>query len=47
MAWLVGLVCRISDWLFLYRAIDEPALQDALAWDDYLSLTLQLQGIVV
>jgi hypothetical protein len=35
VAWLFGLVCQISDWLNLYRAIDEPALRDVLAWDDF------------
>jgi hypothetical protein len=35
MAWLFGLLCQLFDWLCLYRAIDEPALQDVLAWNDF------------
>jgi hypothetical protein len=27
----------ISDWLCPYRAIDEPALRDVLAWDEFLA----------
>jgi len=31
--WLVGLVCRFSDWLCSDRVVDAPALQDEPTWD--------------